>query len=283
MPANGGVHRPSKRLGQNFLVDLNVAEQIVSSASPGPNDAVLEPGPGHGTLTRLLMARAGRIVAVEKDPFLVRELRAEFSNQSNVTIIEGDVLKMQDTLPSFNKLVSTPPYYLSSKLIIFLAGRNFELASMVLQKEFGERLLAKPGTSGYGRLSVAAQRKLNLESLQFISRTSFHPRPKVDSMLLRFSPKKVQTELDEFLFEEMVRGIFTQRRRLLRGALRNFLTQKYGRKDGKRLAERVALPDSRVYQLSIDQLENLSIQLWRLFSEEIASGRLNRRTEVNHI
>ncbi len=251
MALHRGKHRPSKRLGQNFLTDPGIAEEIVSSVSPGPGDTVLEPGPGHGTLTRLLQKKAGRLVAIEKDPGLASELREAFRNESNVTVLEGDILKMGESIPAFNKLVSTPPYYISSKLTLFLASRKFDVAAVVFQKEFGERLLAEPGSRDYGRLTVMARRKLNIERIRDISRIA--------------------------LFEELVRGIFTQRRRLSKGALTHFLSLKYGRELGKALVSRISIPDARVYQLSIEQLENLSLQTWRVVSDAIASGGLKEQ------
>jgi len=272
-----GGHRPSKRLGQNFLLDHGIAEQIVSSISPGSSDTVLEPGPGHGTLTRLLIEKAGRVIAIEKDPRLVNELRDTFRNHPNLTIVEGDVLKMGDSLPAFNKLASTPPYYISSKLTLLLTKKTFDIAAVVFQKEFGERLLAEPGTANYGRLTVMARRKLDVEKIRDISKVMFSPRPKVDSSFLRLTPRQPITELDEVLLEELVRGIFTQRRRLLKSALAHFLGLKYGREVGKDLLGRLSLPDARVYQLSIAQLENLSLQLWRVVSDRIVSGGLKAR------
>jgi 16S rRNA (adenine1518-N6/adenine1519-N6)-dimethyltransferase len=268
-----GLHRASKRLGQNFLVQPGIAEEIVEGIAPGPSDVVLEPGPGHGTLTRLLVNKAGRVVVVEKDPVLVRELTDKFRNTPNLTILEGDILKMGESLPSFNKLVSTPPYYISSKLTLLLSNKTFDVAAIVFQREFAERLLAEPGTSDYGRLTVMASRKLIVEKVRDISRSAFSPRPKVDSTLLRFRPKRI-AEIDEPLFEEMVRGIFTQRRRLLRGALTHFLALKYGRGMGKELVKRMTIPDARVYELSIDQLENLSLRVLRVVTDAILSGEL---------
>jgi 16S rRNA (adenine1518-N6/adenine1519-N6)-dimethyltransferase len=273
------VHRPSKRLGQNFLTDPSISREIVSSISPGPHDTVLEPGPGHGALTRLLQKEAGKVVAIEKDPGMVSELRELFRNSPNVTILEGDILRMGESLPAFNKVVSTPPYYISSKLTLLLTRKKFDLAAVVFQKEFGERLLAEPGTRDYGRLTVMTRRKLNVEKIRDISRTAFYPRPKVDSTLLRFTPKDGLTEIDEVLFEEVVRGIFNQRRRLLKGALTHFLTLKYGRETGKQLVSRISIPDARVFQLSTDQLENLSLQIWRVVSDAISSGGLKKSSQ----
>ena len=253
-------HRPSKRLGQNFLLDQNFASDIVSSIHPTESDTVLEPGPGHGTLTRLLQKKAGKVIAVEKDPILVRELTETFRDYPNVIITEGDILKT-NPLPDFNKVVSTPPYYLSSKLALFLSKTKFDIAAVVFQKEFGERLLAEPGTREYGRLTVSVRRRLSIEKIREISRTAFQPRPKVDSILLRMTPQRSFRQLDELLFEEVVRGVFNQRRRLVRSALLHFLTKKLGRENGRKIMSEIAIPDARVFQLSIAQLEDLSEQL----------------------
>ncbi len=276
-------HRPSKRLGQNFLLDQSIASEIVSSIQPSETDTVLEPGPGHGTLTRLLQAKAGKVVAIEKDPVLVRELRETFKDRSNVVIVEGDILKISP-LPDFNKIVSTPPYFLSSKLALFLSRSKFDVAGIVFQKEFGERLLAEPGTREYGRLTVSVRRRLNIERIRGIPRRSFQPRPKVDSILLRLTLQESLRKLNEPLFEEVVRGVFTQRRRLLRGALLHFLTKRLGRETGRRIMTEIAFPDARVFQLSIAQLEDLSVQLsprlaGKIGSEERDDGQVNG----NHI
>jgi 16S rRNA (adenine1518-N6/adenine1519-N6)-dimethyltransferase len=267
-------HRPSKRLGQNFLIDESIAQEIVASISPNRSDTVLEPGPGHGTLTNLLIQKAGRVVAIEKDPHLVSELQEKLGNHSNLTVLAGDVLKMKDTFPAFNKIVSTPPYYISSKLTLLLAELNFDLASIVFQKEFGERIIAQPGSSDYGRLTVSVTRKLEVEWLRNIPRTAFDPRPKVDSALLRFVRKPIRTELDEILFEEMVRGMFNQRRRLSKSSMLHFLSLKYGKRVAKEISEKLSIPDKRVYELSVSELENLSLQLWRVLSHGLASDRL---------
>jgi len=224
----------------------------------------------------LLREKAGKVVAVEKDPVLVRELRETFKDHSNVVIVEGDILKI-NPLPDFNKLLSTPPYYLSSKLALFLSKTKFDVASVVFQKEFGERLLAEPGTREYGRLTVSVRRRLNIEKIREISCAGFRPRPKVDSILLRMIPQQSLRQLDEQLFEEVVRGVFTQRRRLVRGALLHFLSKKLGRENGRKLMSEIAFPDLRVYQLSIAQLEDLSEQLAPRLGGKTASEMQNDR------
>lgn len=219
-----------------------------------------------------MLERAGKVIAVEKDPVLVEELRETFGHRPNLTVVEGDVLKMGESLPTFNKLVSTPPYYISSKLALLMTEKNFDIAGVVFQKEFGDRLLAEPGTADYGRLTVMTRRKLNIEKIRDIPRTAFRPKPKVDSVLLRFTKKQV-ADIDESLFNEMVRGIFTQRRRLLRSAMAHFLKLKFGRDMGKKLAAQIPLSESRVYQLSVGQLESLSLQLLKAVTASIESGQ----------
>jgi 16S rRNA (adenine1518-N6/adenine1519-N6)-dimethyltransferase len=253
------IHRPAKRLGQNFLKSLDVAERIVSIANPNRDDTVLEPGAGLGFLTRLLRDRAGFVIAVEKDSRLAARLRRTFSTAHSVEVIEGDVLKVN--LPAFNKVVGTPPYYISSKLVLLLQGSSFAMAHLVFQKEFADRLLAKPGTRDYGRLSVTAQRLMTIRTLMDISRESFEPRPKVDSVLVSLEPKPYRTNVDAMVLGEMVRGIFTQRRRLARGALLHYLRLKLGPEKARTALSRVRIPDLRVYELSIEELEDIAVQL----------------------
>jgi 16S rRNA (adenine1518-N6/adenine1519-N6)-dimethyltransferase len=259
------LYRPLKRLGQNFLADKRIASRVVSAAELTRADTVLEPGAGFGILTQFLEGQAGRVLAVEKDRRLVSHLRKEFENSATVSIIEGDVLKIP--LPMFNKVVGTPPYALSSKLILFLTKRKFELASLVFQKEFGERLLAEAGTAEYGRLSITAQRSLRIWPIMNISAAAFRPRPKVDSIVLRISPNDVNRAVNEELFEELVRGLFNQRRRVVRSSFLHFLSKKIGREKARTSLEAMTLPEKRVFQLTINDLE----ELCRQFSKALES------------
>ena len=259
MDSTDTLRRPSKRLGQHFLKDHSIAERIVSAARLNRDDTVLEPGAGLGTITRLLEKRAGQVIAVEKDPRLATGLRRIFSASSSVRIIEGDVLKA--VLPPFNKVVGTPPYYISSKLVLLLQRSSFTVAYLVFQKEFADRLIAQPGTSDYGRLSVTAQRILRIQTLFDISRESFEPKPKVDSILVAFEQKVHRSDVDEKVLGEMVRAIFTQRRRLLRSALFHFLKLKHGSQEARKIVTTLNLPSSRVYELSIKELEDIANQL----------------------
>ena len=176
-------------------------------------------------------------------------------------VVEGDVLKV--ALPPFSRVVGTPPYYISSKLVLFLLGSKFKNAHLVFQREFGERLLARPGTPDYGRLSVTAQRMLRIETLMDISRVAFEPKPKIDSVLLALEPRPYRLDVDRKIFDEIVRGVFTQRRRLVRGALLHFLKLKFGPGKARDVFNTLRIPESRVYELSISQLEEIAVQLTR--------------------
>jgi 16S rRNA (adenine1518-N6/adenine1519-N6)-dimethyltransferase len=271
--ATAVLYRPLKRLGQNFLANKHIASRVVSAAELTRADTVLEPGAGYGTLTHILEEQAGRVLAVEKDRRLVSHLRKEFENSPTVSVIEGDVLKIP-LLPQFNKLVGTPPYALSSKLILFLTKKKFELASLVFQKEFGERLLAEPGTAEYGRLSITAQRSLRIRPIMNIPAAAFRPRPKVDSILLRISPNDVNASVNEELFEELVRGLFNQRRRVVRSSFLHFLSKKTGREKARTSLAAMTLPEKRVFQLTISDLEDLCHQL-----SEVLEGHGIRSSE----
>ena len=189
---------------------------------------------------------------------MAEKLREEFTG-SSVEVVEGDVLKV--SLPPFDRVIGTPPYYISSKLVLLLLKSKFRKAHLVFQKEFGERLLAHPGSSDYGRLSVSSQRILRIEALMDIPRGAFEPKPKIDSMLLALEPKAYRHDVNGQLFDELVRGIFTQRRRLLRGALIHFFKLRLGPEKAREILKTLKIPDNRVYELSVDQLEEITKQL----------------------
>ncbi|MBS7622946.1 ribosomal RNA small subunit methyltransferase A [Candidatus Bathyarchaeota archaeon] len=248
---------PKKRLGQNFLTDRRVLERIVSHAGIRQDDVVLEVGPGLGALTELLQTRAGRVVAVEKDPELVQLLRKRLQSNPKIEIVEGDILRIP--LPEYDIVVSTPPYNISSKLLFRLLEKRSRTIVLVLQREFAERLVAKPDTHEYSRLTVMASHKAHVEILGYVPAESFTPRPKVDSAVVRITPKESPQTVDEDLFTDLVRGLFTQRRRMLRRSLRNYLRQRL-----HSLPEWIdgfEVPDKRVYQASLEEFEKIARDL----------------------
>ena len=251
--------RPRKKLGQHFLIDRNVMEKLVEVADLGPSDTVLEIGAGTGSLTSMIEKQAGRVVAIEKDPALTNLLRRKFAKSKNVQIIEGDILKIP--LPKFDKVVSSPPYNISSKLVLLLLKKSFERLVLVLQKEFAERLVAESGSRNYGRLSVMVSHKAYVSLIDIVPRHAFYPTPKVDSAIVKLTPKESRIRVfDEQLFCDLVRELFTQRRRRLQKVIVRLL-RRYGDKRSM-LLRRLSIPEKRVYQTNVEEFETLANELY---------------------
>jgi 16S rRNA (adenine1518-N6/adenine1519-N6)-dimethyltransferase len=215
-------------------------------------DVVLDAGAGFGFLTRFLAKKCNAVIAVEKDPHVAEVLREQLRDVANVTVIEGDVLEA--ALPEFNKVVSIPPYYLSSRLVTWLFEQKIECAVLILQREFAGRLVAAVGSEDYGWLTVAACHSAEVELLDAIPKSRFYPPPEVDSVIVRLTPwKTVPFEVkDAAFFRRMVQWLFTQRNKKLRNALPPFLksTFKTSKEDAEKLACDFPFCDKRVRELS---------------------------------
>ncbi len=207
--------RPDRRWGQHFLMDPGVLQRQVQAARLTTGDTVLEVGAGLGVLTWELSARAMSVVAYESDPRLAVYLREDLPD--NVDLRAEDALEAD--WPPFDKMVSNVPYGISSPLLFKLLGSDFALAVLLLQREFAERLTARPRTKAYGRLTVSAARMSSVEVLEVVPPTAFHPRPKVDSALVLITPSKSFPVADEALFDELLRVVFSQRRKMLKNSL----------------------------------------------------------------
>jgi len=232
---------PKKRLGQNFTVNSDILQRLVSYASLTKDDVVLEVGAGFGFLTKLLSRECKKVVAIEVDPPLVSFLRKYLPSLQNVELIEGNILNI--SLPNFDKVVSTPPYSISSPLLFRLLENKFDFAVLILQKEFAERLAASVGTKDYGRLTVTIYYRADVELLGIVPRTMFYPPPDVDSMMVRLKPRVPPFYVeDETIFFELVRTLFTQRNKKVRNALIQFLRKREMAKE-----DAVELADSTVY------------------------------------
>ncbi len=250
---------PLKRFGQHFLVDKTVREQLIDLAELTNDDTVLEVGPGLGFLTAALAAKAGRVIAVEKDRTLAEYLKNKFSHHQNLTVMQGDALTA--TIPEGAKVVSSPPYNISSKLILLILNSRFQLSSLLLQEEFVRRLTASSGSRNYGRITVMLQCKAQAEFIKKIPRSAFYPKPKVDSALITIKPLKEELHAnDSQFFTDMVRALFTQRRRKLRGVLTKYLKTRFPVQVGTVL-QQISLPDKRIYELSPEELMGLSNQI----------------------
>jgi len=212
--------KPTKKHGQSFLKNQSVARSIVSAAEISNNDTVLEIGGGLGILTKQLVQEAKHVHVVELDPGLVKALRDIFSDYDNVSIIEGDALKI--SLPNVTKIVSNLPYSISSEITFrILHEIEFERAVLMYQKEFAERLSALPGTSNYSRLSVNIGYQAEVEHLLDVPANMFYPIPAVDSVVVRLRHiTKGPRAKDDDVFFWMVNGIFPYPNKHLRKALR---------------------------------------------------------------
>ncbi|MEM1980984.1 MAG: 16S rRNA (adenine(1518)-N(6)/adenine(1519)-N(6))-dimethyltransferase RsmA [Candidatus Hadarchaeales archaeon] len=219
--------RLSRRYGQHLVLDWDLLRRMVEYAEVDREDTVLEVGAGTGGLTLLLAERAGEVIAVERDPRLVSILREVLREKGlgNVRILVGDVLKLP--LPPFNKVVSNLPYSLSSELTFRLLEEDFEVAVLMYQLEFAKRLVARPGSEDYGRLTVSVFYRAQVEILEEVPPSAFFPRPKVRSAVVRLRPRKTppfEVESEEG-FRRVLRVLFHHPRQKVRNALYHSFTE----------------------------------------------------------
>ncbi len=217
--------RPRKRFGQHFLTDRRSLERIVEALAPAPDDTVVEIGPGRGALTDLLRARCRRLIAVEIDRDLVQHLRDRYAHDAVVEVVEGDALEADWGAvagPSY-LLAGNLPYYITTPLIFRILETPMpRRAVLLVQREVAERLSAVPGSSDYGALSVNVQVVASVVAVGRVSAGAFHPRPKVESAIVRLTP------LDAPLlgagevarFRRFVQAVFGMRRKQLVRVLR---------------------------------------------------------------
>jgi 16S rRNA (adenine1518-N6/adenine1519-N6)-dimethyltransferase len=214
--------KAKKSLGQNFLINYEVLEQIVNTVEINDKE-ILEIGPGSGNLTSHILKRnPKKIYVIEKDDELVLLLSKKFKDE--ISIIHDDVLKIAEDKISNEKLIvfGNLPYNISTEILskwIVNLNKNFWFNNLVLmfQKEVADRMIAQYNTSNYGRLSIFTNWKLNIQKIIDIKPESFSPRPKIDSTLLLFTPKQNFFELDNADSLEMItRVFFSQRRKMLK-------------------------------------------------------------------
>jgi len=210
--------RLSRRAGQQHVIDLGLLGRMIGYAEVSGEDEVLEIGAGIGNLTRLLAERARRVIAVERDGRFIKILREQLKGRPNVKIVHGDVLRIK--LPKFNKVVANLPYGISSEVTFRLLEHDFELAVLMYQWEFAERLIARPGSTDYGRLTVNAYYRAEVELLEKVLPSAFLPQPKVFSAVVKLRPRKPPFKVvDERVFFDVVRALFQHRRQKVRNAL----------------------------------------------------------------
>ena len=212
--------RPSKSRGQNFVIDPNTIRMLVANAAIGPDDTVLEIGPGAGSLTVALAASARRVVAVEVDPRLVKLLRASLA-APNVEVIDADALEVDLGSLGANRLVSNLPYAVAAPLVIHALQQAPEIGQLdvMTQREVGERLAARPGSRLYGRTSVVVSLYAEARVVANVSRRAFYPVPGVDSVVVRVRRRVGDLDVDPERFERVAHAAFAQRRKIMRNAL----------------------------------------------------------------
>jgi 16S rRNA (adenine1518-N6/adenine1519-N6)-dimethyltransferase len=216
------VIKAKKSLGQNFLTDKNIIEKIINTISIADNE-VLEVGPGTGNLTKeILKNNPSKLYLVEKDTFLAENLKDIIDQR--VKIFNEDILKFDENLLSKKKIIvfGNLPYNISTEILstwITKLKKDYWFSDLILmfQKEVADRIIAKFNTSAYGRLSILANWRLNINKICDISPESFSPKPKIQSSLIHFTPKKNFAEIEDPLnLEKITRVFFSHRRKMLK-------------------------------------------------------------------
>ena len=239
--------RPSKTLGQNFLIDGNILRIMLDTAGIGPDDQVLEIGPGLGVVTEGLLARAKRVVAIEMDKRLYAYLREKFAGQAKLELIPGDALDADFNAlmkSGINKVASNLPYGAGSRILVELFASNPAPARMAVtvQLEVADRLVARPGTKDYGLLSVLAQLDYDVEVRKIVSPTCFHPAPQVKSAIVSLCRRAESRNVRDYgVFKAVVKKAFSQRRKQMGTIFR-----------GARFEEAGINPVSRPEELYVD-------------------------------
>lgn len=246
-----------KHLGQNFLFDPTILRKIVSAAGITPDDTVVEIGPGHGRLTRMLSEAAKKVIAIELDEDLYKRLAHELSGLGNIELAHEDALKYPYNELGRFKVAANIPYYITTPLIFKLLEHHGHLlsATMTMQKEIAERIVAKPGGREYGRLSIMVQ-YYGMPEIRFIvPRGAFRPVPKVDSAVVHISmyERPLVSVKNEGFFFNVVRTAFSHRRKTVLNALKGLSVDIKGK-----LLEAGIDPMRRPETMSIEEFARLS-------------------------
>jgi 16S rRNA (adenine1518-N6/adenine1519-N6)-dimethyltransferase len=241
-------HIARKRFGQHFLADAGIVDAIVRAIDPRPGEAMVEIGPGLAALTQPLVERLGHLTVIELD----RDLATRLRGHGQLDVIESDVLKVDfaalaATAAGLLRVVGNLPYNISTPILFHLLDFVDVVRDQhfMLQKEVVDRMVARPSTSDYGRLSVMLQWRYEMENVLFVPPQSFEPPPRVDSAVVRMVPHSTPAQVDAALLSELVQVAFSQRRKILRHTLGKWLEQKNfgGEFDVQRRAEEVPVAE----------------------------------------
>lgn len=250
-------HIPRKRFGQHFLADPAIIDAIVRAIGPRPGEAMVEIGPGLAALTQPLAERLGKLTVIELD----RDLAARLRKHAQLAVIEADVLKVDFAQLALSldagkiRVVGNLPYNISTPILFHLLAfvGSIRDQHFMLQKEVVDRMVARPATGDYGRLSVMLQWRYEMENVLAVPPESFDPPPRVDSAVVRMIARAAPAPVDEKLLSELVQVAFSQRRKLLRHTLGKWLEQKRfdGTFDVQRRAEEVPVDEYLALALAL--------------------------------
>ena len=242
-------HQARKRFGQHFLTDGAVIDQIVQAIAPQPGDAMVEIGPGLAAMTQPLVERLGHLNVIELD----RDLALRLRQHPQLQVTEADVLNVDFTALATSlqtqqlRVVGNLPYNISTPILFHLLDHVAVVKDQhfMLQKEVVERMVAAPSTANYGRLSVMLQWRYDMEMVLLVGPQAFDPPPRVDSAVVRMTPWPQPADVQLKLLSELVQVAFSQRRKLLRHTLGQWLEARAfsGVFDVKRRAEEVAVAE----------------------------------------
>ncbi len=254
-------HRPRKRFGQHFLTDTGVIDAIVNAIAPQDADVAVEIGPGHGAITVPIAKRCGSLHAIEFDRDLAARLRAQFENDTHVTIHEADALSFDfSALGNSLRVVGNLPYNISTPLMFRLLEQRRYIEDMhfMLQKEVVDRMAASPGSKAFGRLTIMLGCYFDIDALFDVDRLAFDPPPAVTSAFVRLRPRPdASVRIDDSrLLSSLVAAAFSLRRKTLRNALKAHATEK------------------DLHALDIDpglRPENIAISDWVALANHLAS------------
>ena len=247
-PAEPMKHIARKRFGQHFLTDAGIIDAILAAIAPRSGQPMVEIGPGLGALTQPLVERLGHLCVIELD----RDLAARLRLRPQLTVIESDVLKVDFSSLATGqpagklRVVGNLPYNISTPILFHLLDHapHIEDQHFMLQKEVVERMVARPSSAAYGRLSVMLQWRYAMENVLMVPPQSFAPPPRVDSAFVRMVPLSAPLHLQVSVLSELVQVAFSQRRKLLRHTLGRWLEARAfgGEFDLQRRAEEVSVP-----------------------------------------